>query len=52
MLGLQMAKRKLLRRKGIFWEYNEDGQRATEKFNKFWKRYWRKWKMRLLKSYD
>ncbi|MGV8130489.1 MAG: hypothetical protein ACP5N7_00120 [Candidatus Pacearchaeota archaeon] len=36
-------KRKLKRRKGIKWDYNDDGQRKTEVIPKFWKRYWRKW---------
>jgi len=39
-------RRKGWRRKGIFWEYNEDGRFRTEKLDKFFKRYWRKWQRR------
>jgi hypothetical protein len=45
-----MPERKLLRRKGIKWEYNGDGQFAKEWIPPFWKRYWKRWRRRLWKD--
>lgn len=41
--GLIRKFRKLKRRKGILWEYNNDGDAVKEAFSKYTKRYWRKW---------
>lgn len=42
-----MKARKGWRRKGIRWEYDGDGRYFKERIKGFWKRYWRKWKVRL-----
>lgn len=41
----------MTRRKGIRWEYNGDGRFPTERLDRFWKRYWRKWYMRNLELF-
>jgi hypothetical protein len=33
------------RRKGIMWEYNYDGL-FPERWDGFWKKYWRRWRRR------
>ena len=33
------------RRKGIMWEYNYDGL-FPERWDLFWKKYWRRWRRR------
>ena len=45
-----MSKRKLIRRKGIWYDYTYDGCFSKERIKGFWKRYWRRWLRRQEKS--
>jgi hypothetical protein len=40
------------RRRGILWDYNGDGRYPSEQVKGFWKRYWRRWKKRLLPAQE
>ena len=37
----------MLKRKGIYWDYNGDGRFAKERIKGFWKKYWTRWRKRL-----
>ena len=43
-------KRRGHRRKGILWEYNGDGVFTGERIKGFWKRYWKRWTRRRLRT--